>query len=182
MKPRTFQTIMIIVFIGILITLGFVFKQLKSDGTQCLIDPFLFHTKELAKTNEASISCACTALKPGSPRLEWTDEGYINEKDFNLSQPVNISQIDFSLTGEYKSEWSRLIDAQDTSVFLPATCLVPITSLHTNASGGVDLRVSPDFVYCGGLVYVSSDSLGSARYLNPNGISLLSQYNFSPLT
>ena len=98
MKKISHEWLFIMLFFFILLMLIVIFFGMKSDGFQCLRDPFIYQTEKLSDINEAQINCQCTALKVGSPRLEWNEDGYINQQ-----QSLNISSLNFSWTGEYIS-------------------------------------------------------------------------------
>lgn len=99
MNQKTFYNLIILLFIGILAMLFIIFNIIKSEGGQCLQDPFLYHTKVLSEANDASLQCSCVALKFGSPSLRWNENGY----ETNQQLSGNISFPNFSLINEYKS-------------------------------------------------------------------------------
>ena len=89
------DSIFISLMLFLLIALIVIYFGMKSDGVQCLQNPFTYQTEKLAKANDADITCQCTAIKVGSPTLRWSNKEY--DDPFESGSFPNFSNISFEI-------------------------------------------------------------------------------------
>ena len=80
-KKLTIEIIILVVFVGNLLLLYYIFQDISDDSYQCIQDPLVFGAKVMKKLNNAEFSCTCSLAQPNSPLIHF------NSQDLNVEFP-----------------------------------------------------------------------------------------------
>lgn len=95
MKKSTVYIICGLTFISLVILLLATFLEMRTEGTECLINPLVYGVKQVEESNDAYFICSCSISKPNSPTILLDNKGLsLFESSIITEFPIIINTKD----------------------------------------------------------------------------------------